>query len=152
MRPQHRNRRLALVMVFGLLLAIGVTLIFSALNRNTQFFYDPSEILAEQFESKSDIIRVGGLVLTGSVQKGEGTVTRFALTDFVEDAEFYIDDVDQHIAVTYDKVLPDLFREGQGVVVTGQMISETELVASDVLAKHDENYQPKKNDSYKTKD
>lgn len=143
MKPRHQNRRLALVALFSVILIVGVTLLLSALRENTQFFYNPSEILAEDFVSKSEDIRIGGLVLAGSVEKRAGLVTTFNMADFPEDPSEIVD-VNQFIKVSYTGVLPDLFREGQGVVVTGNLVAKDELVASNVLAKHDENYQPKK--------
>ena len=143
MRPKNRNRRLFIVLLCVVLLGTGVTLLFSALNQYTQFFYDPSEILAEGFTPQSDDIRVGGLVLSGSVVKGEGVLTTFKMGDFVEGASVEPAESDA-ITVAYEGVLPDLFREGQGVVVTGNLETKTFLKASEVLAKHDENYQPQK--------
>lgn len=123
--------------------AIGAWLLLSALQQNTQFFYNPSEIVADDFAPKSESIRVGGLVLEGSVVKGDELETEFKLADFPED-ETVIVDKTVYITVTYNEILPDLFREGQGVVITGVMTDETSMIASNVLAKHDENYQPKK--------
>ena len=77
-------------------------------------------------------IRLGGLVEEGSVVRGEGTRVRFAVTDTAET-----------VPVTYDGVLPDLFREGQGVVTEGTLMPDGTFVADTVLAKHDENYMPK---------
>ena len=83
-------------------------------------------------------------MLNGSIVKNNKLSTSFRISDFPEnDNDAVIDDV--FIKVSFEGILPDLFREGQGVVVTGQLVSETELVASEILAKHDENYQPKKN-------
>lgn len=143
MKPRHQNRRLALVGIFSIILIAGAALLLSALRDNTQFFYNPSEILADDFVSKSDDIRVGGLVLTGSVKKGAALETRFKMADFPEDESDTLDTA-AFITVSYTGVLPDLFREGQGVVVTGNLIAKNDLIATNVLAKHDENYQPKK--------
>lgn len=143
MRPKNRNRRLLIVTACALLIGVGATLLFSALSQNTQFFYDPSEILADDFSPKSEDIRVGGLVLSGSVVKGEGILTLFKMGDFIEGAEEE-PPAELSITVSYEGVLPDLFREGQGVVVTGVLESRNELRAKEVLAKHDENYQPQK--------
>lgn len=135
MRPPHRNRRLGLIALIGSGLVIGIALILSALNENTQFFYNPSDVAMSGFEPKSETFRIGGLVVEGSVLH-DGTTTTFDVTDFERPMV-------QPIRVTHSGQLPNLFREGQGVVVAGQMIGEREFLADEVLAKHDENYQPK---------
>lgn len=135
MKPPHRNRRLGLIALVGGSLIVGVALILSALNENTQFFYNPADVLVENFEPKSETFRIGGLVVDGSVVH-EGITTTFDLADFERPTP-------SPIRVTHSGQLPNLFREGQGVVVSGRMVSETEFLADDVLAKHDENYQPK---------
>lgn len=144
MVPKHQNKRLLAVFVCAALLACGSWLLFSALKQNTQFFYNPSEILVDGFEPRSEDIRIGGLVLDGTVVKGTGLSTVFKLADFPEEGETASEKASAAITVSYSGILPDLFREGQGVVVTGKLISRDEMIASDVLAKHDENYQPKK--------
>lgn len=137
MRPPHRNRRIGLIVLFGGVLATGVTLIFSALNENTQFFYNPADVAAADFIPKSETFRIGGLVVDGSVKR-DGLQTEFAIADFERP-------MITPIQVTYSGQLPNLFREGQGVVVSGRLIGPTDFLAEDVLAKHDENYQPKIN-------
>jgi len=134
--PPRRNRRLAWIILIGLSLAIGIGLILTALDENTQFFYNPSDVASQGFEPASNPFRIGGLVVEGSVEKDGGLTTRFAVKDFEREME-------APILVTYQGVLPDLFREGQGVVITGQLIGDLDFAASEVLAKHDENYQPK---------
>ncbi len=121
--------------MIGVLLAGGMTLILTALNENTQFFYNPADVLAAGFEPASETFKIGGLVVDGSVTT-RGLTTTFDVSDFERD-------VDRRIAVSYTGQLPNLFREGQGVVVSGRMIGEAEFVATEVLAKHDEKYQPK---------
>jgi len=134
--PPQRNRRLAWIILIGLSLAAGITLILTALNENTQFFYTPSDVAQADFVPASNPFRIGGLVVEGSVKKDASLTTRFAIKDFERE-------MDAPILVTYQGVLPDLFREGQGVVISGQLIGDLEFAASEVLAKHDENYQPK---------
>ncbi len=134
--PPRRNRRLAWVVLIGLFLITGVTLILTVLNENTQFFYNPSDVAAAGFEPASNPFRIGGLVVEGSVVKDGSLTTRFAVKDFEREME-------TPILVTYQGVLPDLFREGQGVVISGQLIGGLNFAATEVLAKHDENYQPK---------
>lgn len=133
--PPNRNRRLALIALVGAGLAIGMAFILSALNENTQFFYNPADVLAEGFQPQSEVFRIGGLVVEGSVERS-GVTTTFAIDDFERD-------IPAPIRVTHNGQLPNLFREGQGVVVAGRMIDDTEFYAEEVLAKHDEEYQPK---------
>ncbi|MEP3654983.1 MAG: cytochrome c maturation protein CcmE [Litorimonas sp.] len=135
--PPNRNRRLIWIAVLGLMLAGGLFLIFQALNQNTQFFENPSEVVADGFEPRSDVFKIGGLVAEGTVAT-KGLTTTFQIEDFERDMA-------RELFVTYTGALPDLFREGQGVVVSGQLTSPTTFQAREVLAKHDENYQPKIN-------
>jgi cytochrome c-type biogenesis protein CcmE len=119
---------------------MGVVLLLSALKQNTEFFHHPSDVLADGFVPKSSKIRVGGLVLAGSVEKSGQITTHFQMADFIEGQapELSL----PALAVSYSGILPDLFREGDGVVVTGALNEQGRLIASKVLAKHDENYQP----------
>ena len=106
------------------------------MNQNTQFFENPSDVVAEGFEPRSEVFKIGGLVAENTVET-EGLTTRFRIEDFERDMA-------HELSVTYTGALPDLFREGQGVVVSGQLTSPTTFQAREVLAKHDENYQPQK--------
>ena len=119
------------------MLAGGFFLIFQALNQSVQFFENASDVVAEGFEPRSDEFKIGGLVAENSVQT-EGLTTKFRIVDFERDMV-------QELHVTYTGALPDLFREGQGVVVSGKLTTLTHFQASELLAKHDENYQPKIN-------
>ena len=135
--PPNQNRRLLWIFVLGLMLASGLFLILQALNQNTQFFENPSDVVADDFETRSDVFKVGGLVALGSVET-QGLTTRFRIEDFERDMV-------RELRVIYTGALPDLFREGQGVVVSGRLTTPTTFQAREVLAKHDENYQPKIN-------
>jgi len=135
MTPKHRNRRLSIIALCAVVMIVGVWLLSSALKQYTEIFYDPSEISAPGFVSESDKIRVGGLVVEGSFTQGEGLLTTFDLEDFEGESE-------AKITVRYEGVLPDLFREGQGIVITGKDVGNGVVVAEEVLAKHDENYRP----------
>lgn len=135
MAPKHRNRRLTLIAICAVALVAGVWMLSNVLRSNTQFFYDPSEIAAPNFVSATPTLRIGGLVVEGSVQKGEGLFTEFDLADFEGEA-------DGRVTVRFDGALPDLFREGQGIVVVGRPVSQGVVQAEEVLAKHDENYRP----------
>ena len=135
MTPPHQSRRIGLILFFGAILAVGVVFLLSALQDNTQFFYNPSDVVAENFTPESKTFRIGGLVMDGSVVKDGNLKTTFDIKDFEREML-------TPITVSYIGVLPDLFREGQGVVITGFLTSATEFEAIEVLAKHDENYKP----------
>lgn len=128
MKP-HRRKRLGIILFIaaGLSVAIGLTLF--ALSQNIDLFYTPTQVAAGEV-SPGDRVRIGGMVKEGSVVSAQDSLqVRFATTD-------YAHDVDVH----YEGILPDLFREGQGVVVEGSIDSNGVFQASRVLAKHDENY------------
>ena len=110
-------------------LGAAATLVLSALSDNIVFFYSPTQ-LAEKHLSPDRRFRLGGLVENGSVRK-EGTEVRFRVTDLRKSVE-----------VVYRGILPDLFREGQGVIAEGSLGPDGIFVAREVLAKHDENYMP----------
>lgn len=112
-------------------LAVAVGLIMTALNDTIVFFYTPSEV-AEKHISPETRFRLGGLVEEGSWKRGEGAVNNFVITDH-----------DEVLKVAYTGPLPDLFKEGQGVVAEGKLNRAGVFIADTVLAKHDENYMPK---------
>jgi cytochrome c-type biogenesis protein CcmE len=127
----RKKRRL--VMTFTALAALGLALglVLTALRDNIVFFYGPSE-LAQKAPRAGQRLRIGGLVREGSlVREGESTV-RFAVTDKKQD-----------VVVTYTGLLPDLFREGQGVVAEGTLGQDKIFHADSILAKHDERYMPR---------
>ena len=126
MKPRHQ--RLALVL--GGLAAAGavVALVLNAFESNLVFFYSPSQVAAQE-APKARTFRVGGLVQEGSVARS-GTQVSFVITDTAH-----------AVPVRYEGILPDLFKEGKGVVAQGQLQGGT-FVAREVLAKHDENYMP----------
>lgn len=126
-RQQYRFR---LVLAGGAVLIVSTVLILMALNSTITFFYEPSKIQALE-EIPNRPIRLGGLVKEGSVSYGDEGEARFTVTDLTAD-----------VLVSYKGILPDLFREGQGVVVLGSLQPDKSFVASEVLAKHDENYMP----------
>ena len=122
-----KQRRLIAIAIIAALLAGAVTLVLGALRENIVFFYTPSEIPAD-IEGRP--VRLGGLVKDGSVR-----------IDGLE-SSFIVTDGEAEIAVSFDGALPSLFREGQGVVAEGR-ITNGALIASNVLAKHDETYMPR---------
>jgi cytochrome c-type biogenesis protein CcmE len=126
---KRKHRRFAFVFVGLGLLAVAATLVLSAIEETVVFFRSPTEVLADPAIAQRRI-RIGGLVEEGSLQRGAGAVVRFRITD-----------LQQSVAVEYAGILPDLFREGQGVVAEGRLQGVL-FVADEVLAKHDENYMP----------
>ncbi len=126
----RKQKRLSIIAVLGVVLALATTLILTALRDEIVFFFSPTELL-ERSELAGQSVRVGGLVLEGSWTK-EG-----------ENNSFDVSDGASEVTVTYVGILPDLFREGQGVIAEGQLIEDGTFDASTVLAKHDENYMPK---------
>jgi cytochrome c-type biogenesis protein CcmE len=128
-----RKKKLSLILV--LLLGIGgvVGLVLYALKQNIDLYYTPTQI-DENPPSTNRHFRVGGMVVKGSVHYGE--ITSFELTD-----------MHQNITVHYRGILPDLFREGQGIVANGHINAQKTFIADEVLAKHDENYMPPQIDS-----
>ena len=128
MKPRHR--RIALI-VGGLAgLSVAAWLAFSAFEQNLVFFFTPTQVVANE-APKQRAFRIGGMVETGSVKRQpDGVTVHFAVTDTVKS-----------MLVAYKGVLPDLFREGKGVVAQGRLENGL-FVASEVLAKHDENYMP----------
>jgi cytochrome c-type biogenesis protein CcmE len=127
-----KRRRLYLLLAAGLTLGGAVALMLNAFQDSLVFFLTPTELKAKA-PPREQVIRVGGLVEEGSVRKAEdGLQVRFAITDLTNRVE-----------VTYRGILPDLFREGQGVVAQGQMSADGVFAAKEVLAKHDETYMPK---------
>jgi cytochrome c-type biogenesis protein CcmE len=126
-----RKQRLIVALVIVVLSSVTIGLIAYALRGNINLFYSPSQVAAGEAPIDRQI-RVGGMVVEGSVQRASDRLeTRFDVTDFVHS-----------VTVTYDGILPDLFAEGEGVVATGKLGSNGVVTASEVLAKHDENYMP----------
>ena len=126
----RRRQRLVLVglIVVGCTIATGLTLL--ALRENINLFFSPSQII-EGTAPSNTTIRLGGMVVAGSVQRGDNLGVTFVLTDLAE-----------QVTVTYEGILPDLFREGQGIVTQGKLDSSGRFFAEQVLAKHDETYMP----------
>ena len=127
----RKRRRLYFVLLGLLAVGAASALVLSALRQDIVFFFSPSEIVEQKVPTEGRRIRLGGLVEEGSVAK-EGAKVKFRITDGAH-----------AVPVTYSGLLPDLFREGQGVVTEGKMGTDGMFMASEVLAKHDENYMPK---------
>jgi cytochrome c-type biogenesis protein CcmE len=126
----RKQRRAILIGTCLGVLALAVGLVLMALRDSIVFFYTPSEV-AEKHLDTGQRFRLGGIVENGSLKRGEGTTISFVVTD-----------KRATLPVTYTGVLPDLFREGQGVVAEGALTSEGVFHADSVLAKHDEKYMP----------
>ena len=126
----RKQRRAILIGTCLGVLALAVGLVLMALRDSIVFFYTPTEV-AERHLETGQRFRLGGLVENGSLKRGEGTTVSFVVTD-----------KRATLPVTYTGVLPDLFREGQGVVAEGMLTSEGVFHADSVLAKHDEKYMP----------
>ena len=126
MKPRHKR----LAILGGVLSAVGVVvaLVLNAFQSNLVFFYSPTQVVAKEAPS-ARAFRIGGLVEEGSV-KLDGTLVRFVITDTAKT-----------VPVRFQGILPDLFKEGKGVVAQGQL-QDGVFVAREVLAKHDENYMP----------
>jgi cytochrome c-type biogenesis protein CcmE len=126
-----RQRRLTLVLGILAGVAIAGALALSAFRQNVTFFFDPSQVAAGQVPA-GQRFRLGGMVEEGSLTRTPGSIeVHFRVTDF-----------NHEVPVIYDKVLPDLFREGAGVVAHGRLRPDGTFVADEVLAKHDEKYMP----------
>ncbi len=127
MKPRHK--RMALIVAGLAALGIASALVLNAFRSNLVFFFTPSQIAAHEAPTGRSL-RIGGLVETGSIRR-EGVKVHFTVTDTA-----------QSIPVVYEGILPDLFKEGKGVVAQGELGSDGVFQATEVLAKHDENYMP----------
>jgi cytochrome c-type biogenesis protein CcmE len=129
MNKRSRRKVLVLAVVFGVTTAsvLGLT----AFEENLLYFYSPTQVKTGE-APKTNTFRVGGLVVDGSVQRAADSLT----------LQFDVTDNEESMTVVYTGILPDLFREGQGIVAMGSFNSDGRFVADEVLAKHDENYMP----------
>jgi cytochrome c-type biogenesis protein CcmE len=126
----RRRRRIAFILSGLAVLGLALALVLFALSDNIVFFHTPSDVAAKHIAA-GQRFRLGGLVAQGSLVRGAGTDVQFTVTDTKND-----------LRVTYRGVLPDLFREGQGVVAEGRLEPDGRFRADTVLAKHDETYMP----------
>ena len=127
MKPRHK--RAAIIVGALVAISIAAVLILNALNSNIALYVTPSEVAAGKSPA-GQVFRIGGMVKDGSVKR-DGLTVNFVITDMVKD-----------IPVAYTGILPDLFKEGKGAVIQGRLDPSGKFVASEVLAKHDENYMP----------
>jgi cytochrome c-type biogenesis protein CcmE len=137
-RPEHnavhmkpRHKRMAIIAGGVGALGIAAALVLNAFQSNLVFFFSPTQVVANE-APRGKAFRIGGMVETGSVKReNDGLTVHFRVTDTA-----------QTIPVTYTGILPDLFKEGKGVVAQGKLGPDGEFRATEVLAKHDENYMP----------
>ena len=134
MNPRRQKR---LIAVSSIVLVVGaaIGLMLYALNQNIDLFYTPSEIIDGKQGQRPQVgqrLRIGGMVVPGSVSRDQQTLA----------VKFDLIDTGPVVNIIFNGILPDLFREGQGIVATGTLISPTEIRAEEVLAKHDEEYMP----------
>ena len=131
MKPQRRNR---LLLILGLVGGLGLTLTFvlKALNSNINLFYTPVQVIAGEVPMGARV-RAGGMVEAGSIRRSDGSLEVAFIVSDLAGAAFEI---------RYTGILPDLFREGQGVVATGTLSKDGVFFAEEILAKHDEKYMP----------
>ena len=128
MKPRHKRFGFLLAGMVGL--GVAAWLVLNALDNNLSYFFSPTEVVQKK-APESHIFRLGGLVESGSVQRGQELKVRFVVTDNAN-----------KVNVEYTGILPDLFAEGQGVIAQGRLGPAGVFVAEEVLAKHDENYMP----------
>ncbi len=130
MKPA-RKQRLYLIGLIVLGVGLAATFALQAFNDNLMYFFSTTDVV-EGKAPKDRLFRIGGMVVKGSVKRpDDGIMVHFGLTDY-----------DKEVTVEYSGILPDLFREGQGIVAKGKLNNKGVFVAEEVLAKHDENYMP----------
>ena len=134
---KKKNKRLFTVLAFMTLFAFGSLILIVNLRENIIFFYSPTEVIEKQIKTEQ-MIRVGGMV------KNESLVKKIKNVDGrqLEEISFIVTDFEKELIISYTGILPDLFKEGQGVVVEGFLKNIDKFDAKTILAKHDENYMP----------
>jgi len=129
LKPRHK--RIAMIVGGLAVLGVAAALVLKAFNENLVFFFTPTQVEAKQVP-QGRAFRIGGMVVPGSVKRrADGVTVQFLVTDTAKD-----------VPVVYRGILPDLFKEGKGVVTQGKLGDDGVFYASEVLAKHDENYMP----------
>lgn len=127
----RKQKRLLGIAIIGLVLACAAGLMAIGLRDEIVFYHEPTDVLVEQKVAPGERFRLGGLVVAGSIER-DGTRVAFTVTDG-----------DHSLPVAFDGNLPDLFRDGQGVIAEGKLEPSGTFIADNILAKHDENYIPK---------
>ncbi len=128
---ETNKKRMIKILVFFFAISSFSALLIYAFSKNMVYFYTPTQIIKQEAPINS-FIRIGGMVKVNSFKKSKDSLK----------VSFKIYDLNEEINVRYDGILPDLFAEGQGVVMTGKLINSNTFLANEVLAKHDENYMP----------
>ena len=129
---KRKHRRLLFTVTTLFIFGILIIVVLGKLKSNISFFYTPTEVLSKNIYRNDSNIRIGGMVISGSVEKSD---------DFIS---FYITDLENEIKVVYNGILPPLFSEGSWIVAKGKIVDDKSFVADEILAKHDENYKPGK--------
>lgn len=127
----RKQKRLVGIGLIGTVIAFAALLVSVALRDEIVFFYDPSDVVTGNKVAPGQRFRIGGLVADGSVIKQDTQVL------------FVVTDGKHNVTVEFDGILPDLFREGQGVIAEGELLADGRFIAQNILAKHDEKYIPK---------
>jgi len=127
----HRRKKLGLIVLMVIGVGVAVGMVSMALKENINLFFSPTQVVAGE-APMGHTFRIGGMVRTGSVKRSNDSL----------DVRFDVTDTAKNLPVIYTGILPDLFREGQGIVAQGKLRADGIFVASEVLAKHDENYMP----------
>lgn len=132
---QPRHTRLALILSVTAGIALAITLVLLGLSQNVTYFYAPTDVLAaeDKLLAEAKTIRIGGLVEKGSIERDAHKPL---------DIMFTVTDLKETLKVRYSGIVPDLFRDGQGVVAEGRLTAKGEFTAETLLAKHDEKYMP----------
>ena len=130
-KHSHRRKKLGLIIVMVLGVGVAVAMVTMALKENINLFFSPSQVIAGEAPT-GHTFRIGGMVTTGSVKRSKDNLEVY----------FEVTDTAKNLPVVYTGILPDLFREGQGIVAQGKLRHDGVFVASEVLAKHDETYMP----------
>ncbi len=126
-----KKQRLILILLMVAGIAVAVTFALKAFNENLMYFFSTTEVVEGKAPNQAKF-RLGGMVVEGSIERpNNGLMVRFVLTDY-----------EKQVTVEYTGLLPDLFREGQGIVANGRLNKDNVFIAEEVLAKHDENYMP----------
>jgi len=129
MKPRHK--RFVLIGLGLIAVVVATMLVLNAFRSNLVFFFTPTQVMNGEVPHGRSF-RIGGMVEAGSLtREGDGLTVHFVVTDFAK-----------RVPVTFKGILPDLFKEGKGAVAQGQLVADGTFVASEVLAKHDENYMP----------
>ena len=130
-KKAHRRKKLGLIVAMVIGVGVAVGMVTMALKENINLFFSPSQVIAGE-APKDHTFRIGGMVATGTVKRSSNSL----------EVVFEVTDTAKNLPVVYTGILPDLFREGQGIVAQGKLRDDGVFVASEVLAKHDESYMP----------